>query len=158
MDDAEFDKALIAAAFALAGERGWHRVTPAEAARRGGFAAGAGARAISRAGRHSAALRADGGSGGVGDPPREGTVRDRLFYLLMQRMDMMQSHREGVLALLRALPSEPATARAAGLRHAAKHALDAGSGRRVGTRGARSEQGQGAGRRLAVGNARLAGR
>ena len=110
MDDAEFDRALIAAAFALAGEGGWRRVTPAEAARRADLPL---ARARERfPGRPAILLRfgrmAD--QAALGDPPREGTVRDRLFYLLMQRLDVMQSHREGVLALLRALPSDPATA------------------------------------------------
>ena len=33
MDDSEFDRALVAAAFRLAGEQGWSRMTIAEAAR-----------------------------------------------------------------------------------------------------------------------------
>jgi hypothetical protein len=37
-------------------------------------------------------------------------VRDRLFDLLMRRIDALQAHRGGVLALLRALPGEPPTA------------------------------------------------
>lgn len=40
----------------------------------------------------------------------EGPVRDRLFDLLMRRIDALQGHRAGVLALLRALPGEPPTA------------------------------------------------
>ena len=44
------------------------------------------------------------------DIPTDGSVRDQLFDLLMRRLDAFQRHRAGVLALLRALPSDPATA------------------------------------------------
>jgi hypothetical protein len=40
----------------------------------------------------------------------EGPVRDRLFDLLMRRFDTLQQHRGGVLALMRALPSDPPAA------------------------------------------------
>ena len=43
-------------------------------------------------------------------PPRDGPVRDRLFDLLMSRFDTMKPHREGIRALLRALPLDPAMA------------------------------------------------
>ena len=39
----------------------------------------------------------------------EGSVRDQLFDLLMSRLDTMKPHREGVAALLRYLPRDPAT-------------------------------------------------
>jgi ubiquinone biosynthesis protein COQ9 len=107
MDDAEFDRALLGAAFALAGERGWSRVNVAEAARRAELSL---VRARERfPGRAAILLRfgrlADRAA--LADPPREGSVRDRLFYLLMQRLDVLQAHRAGVLALLRVLPSQP---------------------------------------------------
>jgi len=110
MDDAEFDQKLIAAAFALAAERGWRRVSPAEAARQADLPL---ARARERFPSRAAILLRFGrmaDQAALGDPPREGTVRDRLFYLLMQRIDVLQTHREGVLALLRALPNQPQTA------------------------------------------------
>jgi ubiquinone biosynthesis protein COQ9 len=44
------------------------------------------------------------------DASTEGTVRDRLFDLLMRRFDVMQTHRAGVKALLRHLPLHPPTA------------------------------------------------
>lgn len=115
MDDEAFDRALIAAALSLAAERGWRRVTPAEAARRADLPL---ARTRMRfPGRPAILLRlgrlAD--QAALADPPREGTVRDRLFYLLMQRIDVFQAHREGVLAVLRGLPSEPATTLVLGL-------------------------------------------
>jgi ubiquinone biosynthesis protein COQ9 len=110
MDDGEFDKALVSAAFTLAGERGWNAVSPAAAALAAGLSLG---RARERfPGRAAILLRfgrmAD--QAALASPPSEGTVRDRLFYLIMQRLDALQEHRSGVLALLRALPFEPADA------------------------------------------------
>jgi hypothetical protein len=46
----------------------------------------------------------------LAETPTEGTIRDKLFDLLMRRIDALQAHRAGVIALLRALPSEPPTA------------------------------------------------
>lgn len=40
----------------------------------------------------------------------EGTARDRLFAMLMRRLDAFQANREGVLALLEDLPFRPRTA------------------------------------------------
>ena len=40
----------------------------------------------------------------------QGPVRDRLFDMLMRRFDVMQAHRPGVLALLRALSADPGMA------------------------------------------------
>ncbi len=110
MDDAEFDKSLVAAAFGLAGERGWDVVSVAEAARRGGLSL---AQARERFPSRPVILIKFGrlaDQSALGDPPKEGSVRDRLFYLLMQRIDALQANRPGLLALLRALPSHPKTA------------------------------------------------
>ncbi len=109
MDDAEFDRALLGAAFALAGERGWSRVNVAEAARRAELSL---AQARERFPGRAAILWRFGrmaDRAALTDPPREGSVRDRLFYLLMQRIDVLQAHRAGVLALLRVLPCQPET-------------------------------------------------
>ena len=110
MSDSEFDMALVTAAFRLAGEEGWRNVNVAAAARAAGLSlAEAGTRFPSRAaillrfGRlaDQAALR---------DAAAEGPVRDRLFDLLMRRFDVLQAHRAGVKAVLRALPTNPPTA------------------------------------------------
>lgn len=108
-DGAEFDRALIGAAFALAGEKGWAAVTVPEAARRAELSL---AKARERFPNRTLVLLKFGriaDQAALADPPKEGSVRDRLFYLLMQRIDVFQAHREGVLALLRALPSQPDT-------------------------------------------------
>jgi len=110
MTDHEFDDALIAAAFRLAAETGWGRVSVAEAARRADLPLDR-ARArfpakpmiLLRFGR-----RAD--QAALALAPREGPRRDRLFDILMRRIDALQTNRDGVLALLRGLPRDPCTA------------------------------------------------
>jgi ubiquinone biosynthesis protein COQ9 len=110
MTDTEFDTALVTAAFRLAGEEGWRKVNVADATRAAGLSlAEARGRFPSRA---SILLRfgrlAD--QAALLDAPSEGPVRDRLFDLLMRRFDVLQAHRAGVKALLRALPRDPPAA------------------------------------------------
>ena len=49
------------------------------------------------------------------DAPSEGSVRDKLFDLLMRRFDLFQAHRDGVKAVLRSLPADPPLALLAGI-------------------------------------------
>lgn len=110
MDDAAFDRALIAAAFQLAAETGWRSVSVAAAARAAGLPL---ARARERLPTRAAILLRFGrqaDQSALIEVPSDGSPRDRLFDLLMRRIDALQSHRAGVLALLRALPAEPPTA------------------------------------------------
>ena len=110
MDDAAFDAALIAAAFQLAAEQGWRRVSVVAAARAAGLPL---ARARERFPSRAAILLRFGrlvDQAALTEAPSEGPVRDRLFDLLMRRIDALQVHRAGVLALLRALPADPPTA------------------------------------------------
>lgn len=106
---ASFDHALIAAAFALIAETGWRRLSAADAARRGGLdLAEARQRFPSRL---SILLR----FGSLADQAAltgalvTGPVRDRLFDIVMRRIDALQTHRSGVIALLRELPQDPLT-------------------------------------------------
>ena len=110
MSDDEFDKALVRAAFALAGRNGWEAVSVAEAARSAGLDL---PRARARFPGRAAILLKLGRMADqavLAQVPTEGSVRDRLFYLVMERLDVLQDHRAGVLALLRRLPFEPGTA------------------------------------------------
>lgn len=107
MSDVDFDSALIAAGFRIAAEEGWRKVSVAAAARGAGVSlAQARERFPSRA---HILLRfgslADQAT--LRDAHEEGTVRDRLFDLLMRRFDALQSQREGVKALLRHVPYDP---------------------------------------------------
>ena len=109
LSDAAFDRALIAATFNLAAAKGWRRVSMIEAARNAALPLDrtrerfAGIPAVlCRFGQYA-------DQAALGDVPLEGTVRDRLFDLIMRRIDFLQLHRAGVLALLHALPTDPAT-------------------------------------------------
>jgi ubiquinone biosynthesis protein COQ9 len=107
MDDAAFDRALIAAAFQLAAEQGWRSVSVAAAARAAALPL---ARARERFPGRSAILLRFGrmaDQAALAESPPDGSTRDRLFDLLMRRIDVLQAHRAGILALLRALPAEP---------------------------------------------------
>jgi ubiquinone biosynthesis protein COQ9 len=107
MDDQSFEQAVVAAAFRLAGQQGWNNVSAASAAR---FASLDLVEA-----RHSLASRmaifarfgvfAD--MHALSGAMTDGTVKDRLFDILMRRVDFLQQHREGVLALERYAPLDP---------------------------------------------------
>jgi len=110
MTDTEFDTELVTAAFALGAEQGWRKVTAAAAARRAGLDL---AQARARFGARGGILRKFGEQAdraALTGALAEGPVRDRLFDILMRRFDFVQTHRAGVLALMRALPTEPALA------------------------------------------------
>lgn len=108
MDDAQdIDAALVAACFEEIAARGWARLSIPAAARAAGLPLDAARRRIPD--RCALLLRfgtmAD--SFTLKDAPAEGPVRDRLFDLVMRRIDFLQAHRAGVIALLRAVPFDP---------------------------------------------------
>jgi AcrR family transcriptional regulator len=110
MDDIEFDRTLIAGAFSLAARDGWAAVSVDAAAREVGLAVD---RARGRfAGRDAILLRfgrlADAAA--LTGVPTDGSVREKLFDILMRRFDALQEHRAGIVALLRALPGSPSQA------------------------------------------------
>ncbi|MBO0712233.1 MAG: TetR family transcriptional regulator [Acetobacteraceae bacterium] len=107
MDDSDFDKALIAAAFSLAARSGWSRLSVAAAAHEAGLPL---ARARARFPSRLAIITRFGvlaDQAALSDAVDSGPVRDRLFDTVMRRIDVLQSHREGVLALLTYLPTDP---------------------------------------------------
>ncbi|BAT20979.1 TetR family transcriptional regulator [Asaia bogorensis NBRC 16594] len=107
IDREEFDLALLEAGFTIAAEKGWPRFTLVEAAQRAGLPIDE-VRArfpfrhslLFRLGRlaDESAFRDDGLSG---------SVRERIFDLFMRRFDVFQQYREGIRAVLQALPTEP---------------------------------------------------
>jgi hypothetical protein len=108
MDDAEFDRSLVASAFRLIADKGWGRLSLVEAAQDAGLPVD---RARARFPNRSALLLRFGllaDQATLVDADVSGTVRDRLFGMIMKRIDVLQAHRDGVLALFRALPGEPA--------------------------------------------------
>jgi hypothetical protein len=110
MDDDAFDRALIAAVFEQAAVSGWARLSIAQAAGAAGLDLG---RARLRVPSREAALIRFGrmaDAAALSGASTEGPVRDRLFDIMMRRIDALQAHRAGVLALLRWLPSRPGLA------------------------------------------------
>lgn len=110
MTNAAFDQALVGAAFAVAAERGWTRMSVAEAARRADLPLD---RARARFPMRAMVLVRFGrlaDQAALAGAPADGPQRDRLFDMLMRRIDALQSHRAGMLALLRHLPFDPCLA------------------------------------------------
>jgi hypothetical protein len=110
MTDEEFDAALIEAAFTIAAREGWPAVSVIAAAREKKLPLD---KALTRfSGKDDILLRfgrlADAHA--LTDAPSSGPLRERLFDLLMRRFDALQLYRAGVLAVLRGLPADPATA------------------------------------------------
>ena len=109
MEDTQLDQALIAAVFSQAALRGWADVNIAEAARDADLPLG---RVRARfPGRGTVLLRfgvqADQVALTAGSS--EPSPRERLFDMVMSRFDALQQHRAGVLQLLSALRTDPAT-------------------------------------------------
>jgi len=109
MEDKQLDQALIAAVFSQAALRGWSDVNIAEAARDAELPLG---RVRARfPGRGAILLRfgimADEAALSAGS--NEPSPRERLFDMLMSRFDALQQNRAGILQLLSALRTDPAT-------------------------------------------------
>ncbi len=110
MEDTEFDHALVAAAFEQAALTGWGSLSIVEAARSAGLPLD---RARSRFPGPAAVLLRFGlmaDQAALAEVPAEPLARERLFDLVMRRFDVLQQHRDGVLALLRHLPFDPGLA------------------------------------------------
>ena len=107
MDDTIFDRALIRSAFDLAALDGWPAVTVAKACRFAGLDL---ARARARFPMKASILAkfsqmAD--QTALRDIANDGLARDRLFDMLMRRIDAHQEHRDGVIAVLEAARADP---------------------------------------------------
>jgi ubiquinone biosynthesis protein COQ9 len=110
MSHTEQDAALIAAALAIAADKGWRAVTVMDAARAAGVPLPLARERFPSRGAILMGLGRMADQAVLAEVPTDGSVRDRLFDLLMRRLDAFQRHRAGVLAVLRSLPSDPATA------------------------------------------------
>jgi AcrR family transcriptional regulator len=100
---------LTKAALALVGERGWQAMSLVDVARRADVPLVECYRAIpdkvSLLCRLLAATDEAMLAGGPTDPNE--ATRDRLFEVVMRRFDALQSRREGMVEILRALPFDP---------------------------------------------------
>jgi ubiquinone biosynthesis protein COQ9 len=110
--DQPFDAALIGACFAAIARDGWHRLSIPAAAQQAGLDL---ARARVRVPNRATLLYrfgalADRAALADQDGASTAPVQERLFDLLMRRIDVLQAHRAGMIALLRALPTDPLAA------------------------------------------------
>src|SRR4051812_49766713 len=108
-DDPASDRALVAGAPRRAADRGWPGVSGARAARAAALPLDRARRRFPN--RQAILLRVGrlADEAALALATNEGSRRDRLFDNLMRRIDYFQGHRPGVLAILRALPFDPAT-------------------------------------------------
>ncbi|MBS0960644.1 MULTISPECIES: TetR family transcriptional regulator [Acetobacter] len=108
MDTDDFDTTLLNAAMALAAEKGWASVSLLDAARKAELSFSETRTRFPL--RSSLLLRlgrlADDSA--LADNNDTSPARERLFDLLMRRFDVFQIYRDGVRAVLHALPTDPA--------------------------------------------------
>lgn len=110
MDDAAFDRAVVRAVFEHAALRGWSELSLVEAAQEAGLDL---ARLRARfPGRLAVLLRfgVHADQAALAGVTAQGTPRERLFDMLMYRFEALQARRGGVMALMTALRTDPATA------------------------------------------------
>ena len=101
---------LIAACFAEIADKGWHRFSVANAARAAGLPLDAARRQIACRPAFLLAFGRLADAAAVEGAGSEGTSRERLFDVLMRRIDVLQAHRAGVLALLKGVMFDPPAA------------------------------------------------
>ncbi len=106
----DLDTKLITSAFTLIAERGWGGLSLAEVARHADEPL---ARMRSRMPDKATLLIRFGtlaDRAAMTGALTDGPVRDRIFDIVMRRIDVLQAHRPGVVSLLRELPQDPLTA------------------------------------------------
>jgi hypothetical protein len=102
-----FEQDLVRAAFELGAAQGWRRVTAAAAARHGGLDLDRARRSFACTGMILARFGRLADIHALHGAAADGAVRDRLFDLIMRRIDFLQQHRDGVIALMRHAPTDP---------------------------------------------------
>ena len=107
MDQEQFDARLIQAAMARAEAVGWRGVAVAEAARAADLPLDEARMRFPVRGMVLLRLGMLADRAALVDDGSAGSVRERLFDLLMRRIDVLQQYRGGVRAVLRALPLDP---------------------------------------------------
>jgi AcrR family transcriptional regulator len=108
MDNDDFDTALVSAALTLAQDRGWSSVTVLAAAREAGLPLPEARRRFPLKASILLRLGRLADDVALADDMLCGAVRERLFDLLMRRLDVFQQYRGGLQSVLRTLPMDPA--------------------------------------------------
>ncbi|MDE2319635.1 MAG: TetR family transcriptional regulator [Rhodospirillales bacterium] len=107
MTDKEFEAALVDAAFALGAGAGWLRVSPAAAARHAGLNLVRARGLFPCTGTILRKFGRQADAAALSHMQADGSVRDKLFDILLRRFDYLQPRRAGVVALMRVLPFCP---------------------------------------------------
>ena len=108
MDNDDFDTALVSAALTLAQDRGWSSVTVLAAARQAGLALPEARQRFPLKASILLRLGRMADNVALADDMICGDVRERLFDLLMRRLDVFQQYRGGLQSVFRTLPMDPA--------------------------------------------------
>lgn len=108
MDNDDFDTALVSATLTLAEERGWPAVTVLAAARHAGLPLPEARRRFPLKASILLRLGRLADDVALADDMLSGAVRERLFDLLMRRLDVFQQYRGGLQSVFRSLPLDPA--------------------------------------------------
>ena len=107
MNDPDFEVALVDAAFALGAEQGWSSVSPAAAARHAGLDLPRTRLLFPCTGAILKKFGQQADASALTYLAADGSVKDRLFDILLRRFDYLQARRTGVVALTRYLPFCP---------------------------------------------------
>ncbi|MFH7812031.1 MULTISPECIES: TetR family transcriptional regulator [Acetobacter] len=107
MDNDDFDTALVSAALTLAQDRGWDSVTVLAAAREAGLPLPEARQRFPLKASILLRLGRMADNVALADDMLCGTARERLFDLLMRRLDVFQQYRGGLQSVLRSLPMDP---------------------------------------------------
>lgn len=110
MDNDLFDATLLRSALERAASHGWRRVTVVDAARDAGLSLETARRRAPCKAMLLLTLGRLADEAALVEDESEGSVREKLFDMLMRRLDVFQQYREGVRSVLRALPTDPALA------------------------------------------------
>lgn len=102
-----FANHLVTAAFELGGQQGWRRVSVAAAARHGGLDLDKAREQFVCTGMILTRFGRLADMHALHGALSEGLVRDRLFDIVMRRIDFLQKHRDGVIALMRYAHADP---------------------------------------------------
>lgn len=107
MSNSAFDTALVNAAFALGAAKGWRHVSAPAAAHYAGLDLARARMAFPCTGAILTGCGRMADEAALTGVLAEGSVRDKLFDILLRRFDFLQGNRAGVLALLKFLPACP---------------------------------------------------
>lgn len=107
MDSDDFDTTLLSAAMTQAEERGWASVSLLDAARAAGLSFAETRTRFPFRGSLLLRLGRIADDSALADDTTSGSARERLFDLLMRRLDVFQLYRNGIKSVLHALPFDP---------------------------------------------------